>query len=150
MKSKQLILAFILVLLDLVFLLIGLRPIQAAPPIQPLLAPDLAAYFPFNGNANDESGNGYDDTVVGVTPLGTYVDLSVISDNGEIYPRTAPVIVDIPGNNAVGIRACRIYRRTGIDTAAVVQHHSHVITGTPVAGQYDIHIAVRVKICSMN
>jgi hypothetical protein len=28
---------------------------------------NLVAYYPFNGNANDESGNGYDGTIIGAT-----------------------------------------------------------------------------------
>lgn len=69
MKSKRLILAPILVVLALVVFLFVLRPIQAAPSIRPLtsLQDGLVAYYPFNGNANDESGNGNDGTVMGAT-----------------------------------------------------------------------------------
>jgi PKD repeat protein len=38
-----------------------------APPVLAGLNDGLVAYYPFNGNANDESGNGYHGTVVGAT-----------------------------------------------------------------------------------
>ena len=34
-----------------------------------LRAGGQTAYYPFNGNANDESGNGYHGTVTGATPI---------------------------------------------------------------------------------
>ncbi|MDP7282009.1 MAG: hypothetical protein QGG39_19300, partial [Candidatus Poribacteria bacterium] len=40
---------------------------MVAEPTEPDLATGLVAYYPFNGNANDESGNGNHGEVVGVT-----------------------------------------------------------------------------------
>ena len=51
--------------------LFGILTITAALAIQvhaqTLLTNGLVAYYPFNGNANDESGNGNDGTIVGAT-----------------------------------------------------------------------------------
>ena len=41
--------------------------LEAAPPLPTNLTEDLIAYYPFNGNAKDESGNGNDGTVRGTT-----------------------------------------------------------------------------------
>jgi hypothetical protein len=41
--------------------------VLVAPPVLAGLNDGLVAYYPFNGNANDESGNGYHGTVVGAT-----------------------------------------------------------------------------------
>lgn len=78
-RFNQLLLASTLALLALG--LIFLSPTQAIFPSQPLsmsaisgqslgsssIQDGLVAYYPFNGNADDESGNGNDGTVVGAT-----------------------------------------------------------------------------------
>ncbi len=46
--------------------LIGMSSLLA-PPVLADLNEGLVAYYPFNGNANDESGNGNDGTVNGAT-----------------------------------------------------------------------------------
>ncbi|KPA18056.1 Cadherin domain protein, partial [Candidatus Magnetomorum sp. HK-1] len=48
----------------------GTEPINLMPD-------DLIAYYPFNGNANDESGNGYDGTPIGARSV---VDRNGVSD----------------------------------------------------------------------
>ena len=52
----------------------------------------LVAYYPFNGNANDESGNGLNGTIVGATfTEGIQSDPSgALQFNGEQYVSVAP------------------------------------------------------------
>jgi hypothetical protein len=40
---------------------------ESTPPDNSFITNGLVAYYPFNGNANDESGNGYNGTVQGAT-----------------------------------------------------------------------------------
>ncbi len=59
-----------------IIILIGLNSCQSDDPVPPLPEPidittGLQVYFPFSGNANDVSGNGFDGTVFGNALLAT-------------------------------------------------------------------------------
>ena len=51
----------------------------------------LVAYYPFNGNANDESGNGHDGTVNGVT-LGE--DRFGRSDSAYVFNESTAIVLE--------------------------------------------------------
>jgi hypothetical protein len=61
MKHKWLAFAFVLSLLCVLSGMIGISEVMAD------LSSGLVAYYPFNGNANDASGNGHNGTVLGAT-----------------------------------------------------------------------------------
>jgi len=87
---------------------------ESVDPLPPVLKNGLVAYYPFNGNANDESGNGNDGTVNGAT-LGvdrhgvsgkSYevsqekgVELPSLQELAGSNPRTISLWVQHEGNN---------------------------------------------------
>ncbi|HEY7491635.1 MAG TPA: LamG domain-containing protein, partial [Candidatus Tectomicrobia bacterium] len=87
MRQSAFVLAWIGLLLGVV--LVGLQPARAD------VSAGLIAYYPFNGNANDETGNGHDGTVDGATlstdrfdnPLSAY---SFDGSNDKILIGQAP------------------------------------------------------------
>ncbi|MFZ1532571.1 MAG: LamG-like jellyroll fold domain-containing protein [Chitinophagaceae bacterium] len=57
----------------------------------------LVAYYPFNGNANDESGNGNNGTVIGAT-----LTTDRFGNANKAYSFTNPNHIEVPNSNLLG------------------------------------------------
>ena len=57
----------------------------------------LVAYYPFNGNANDESGNGNNGTVIGAT-----LTTDRFGNANKAYSFTNPNHIEVPNSNMLG------------------------------------------------
>ena len=80
----------------------------------------LLAYYPFNGNANDESGNGYDLTVSGATLTADRNSIinsaySYTTNTDKLY-RTSPPLVTLLSQNTISIW---VYMTTPINNGRI-------------------------------
>jgi len=85
-------------------------------------ADSLVAYFPFNGNANDESGNGHNGTVYGATVTTDRYNLSAKAYN-FIYNGFSSDKIELAGTSDLN------FTGTGFTLSAWVKFSGEAVTG---------------------